>query len=66
MHKHEIGKTRITIERISVTTVRQHGAVQPVYREILRELIEPKTEPLLLTSGCSTDAEVAEAKQIKP
>jgi hypothetical protein len=48
MHKHETGKTRITLERLTVTTLRRGAAPQPVYCDICKKLIEPEGEPLLL------------------
>ena len=55
MQKHETGKTRITVERISVTTVRRQGAAQPVHCDICRQLIEPRSEQPLLTGECGAD-----------
>jgi hypothetical protein len=46
MHKHGTGKTRITLERITVTTVRRAGTPPPVYCEICRRMIEPDALPL--------------------
>lgn len=53
MHKHETGKTRITLERVTVTTIRRASAQQPVYCEICRRVIEADELPLktLLQSG---------------
>jgi len=58
MHKHETGKTRITLERVTVTTIRRSGAPQPVYCEICKQLIEPGAEPLLLEAAKPGDDEI--------
>ena len=57
MHKHETGKTRITVERVTVTTIRRGGAPQPVYCDICKQLIEAGTEPLLLEAAEPADDE---------
>ena len=57
MHKHETGKTRITLERVTVTTIRRREAAQPVYCEICKQLIEPGAEPLLLKAGDETSCD---------
>ena len=58
MHKHETGKTRITVERVTVTTIRRGGAPQPVYCDICKQLIEPAVEPLLLEAANNTEHEL--------
>jgi hypothetical protein len=70
MHKHETGKTRITLERVTVTTIHRRGAPQPVYCEICKQLIEPNPEPLLLEAASGTqdakkDEDKLSAKQQK-
>jgi hypothetical protein len=61
MHKPDAKKTRITIERISVTTIRRRDAVEKVYCDICRELIEaPRAEPLLLNGEVADMGEITE------
>jgi hypothetical protein len=62
MHKHETGKTRITLERVTVTTIRRGGAAQPVYCEICKQLIDPNLEPLLLEAANHADNKNDEIK----
>lgn len=64
MHKHETGKTRITLERVTVTTIRRGGVPQPVYCEICKKLIEPAVEPRLLEAANSSDDEANDENQI--
>ena len=58
MHKHDTGKTRITLERVTVTTIRRREGEQPVYCEICKQLIEPGAEPLLLEDAKPADEEI--------
>jgi hypothetical protein len=65
MHKHEPGKTRITLERVTVTTIRR-GVSQPLYCEICKQLIDQNAEPLLLEAANRAGDELNSLeKQIK-
>ena len=55
MHKHETGKTRITLERVTVTTIRRRDGAQPVYCDICKQMIEAAPEPLLLQGASDAD-----------
>lgn len=71
MHNHDAQKTRITIERISVTTVRSRSGSQPRYCDICRQRIEPdpaEVKPLLLAgkAGEQPAAQINNPDDIEP
>jgi hypothetical protein len=55
MHKHETHKTRITLERVTVTTVRRGQNPAPVYCDICKKLIGPEVERKLLEAVNDAD-----------
>ena len=58
MHKHEKPGTRITVERISVTTIHTRHRSQKVYCDICKQELTPAeliSQPLLIEGKTETE-----------